>query len=200
MPLQIASGVLTTMLAQTRVLFDGQPVPLIYVQSGQVTAIVPDAVAGKTSTQLHVEYLGGKSNAITVPVAAAAPGIFSANSTGAGQGAILNQDNTYNSAANPAAPSTILQIFATGEGQTDPPATDGKIASGVLPKPVLPVRVTIGGQDAEVLYYGAAPGQVAGVLQVNARVPTSGVLPGAVPVILTVGSFSSQAGTTTTVK
>jgi uncharacterized protein (TIGR03437 family) len=135
-----------------------------------------------------------------VPVAAAAPAIFSANSTGAGQGAILNQDSTYNSASNPAAPSTILQIFATGEGQTDPPGTDGKLASGVLPKPVLPIRVTIAGQDAEVVYYGAAPGQVAGVLQVNARVPTNGVFPGAVPVVLTVGSFSSPAGITATVK
>jgi uncharacterized protein (TIGR03437 family) len=127
-----------------------------------------------------------------VPVAAAAPAIFSANSTGAGQGAILNQDSTYNSASNPAAPSTILQIFATGEGQTDPPGVDGKIASDVLPKPRLPVSVTIGGLDAEVVYYGAAPTQVAGVFQVNAKVP-AGVAPGlAINVRLTVGGIDSN--------
>ena len=141
-----------------------------------------------------------QSNAISIPVAAAKPGIFSANSSGTGQGAILNQDSTVNSPSNPADRNTIIQIFATGEGGTAPPGVDGKIAADVYPKPLLPVGVSIGGQNAEVVYAGAAPFQVAGLLQVNARIP-DGVAPSAnAPVILTVGSYSSRAGISVAIK
>jgi uncharacterized protein (TIGR03437 family) len=51
-----------------------------------------------------------------------------------------------------------------------------------------PVSVTIGGQTATVSYQGAAPGFVAGVMQINAQVPM-GVTPGpAVPVTISVGN------------
>ena len=40
-----------------------------------------------------------------------------------------------------------------------------------LPKPELPVSVEINGEMAEVTYAGGAPGEVAGMLQVNARIP-----------------------------
>jgi uncharacterized protein (TIGR03437 family) len=191
--LQLAApGVVGTVLAGICVLFDGQPAPLIYVQGGQDNLVVPYSVAQKASTQLQVEYLGVKSNPISLSVAVAAPGIFSTNSSGKGQGAILNEDSTANSTSKPAGPNTIIQIFATGEGQTDPPGVDGKIASDVLPKPRLPVSVTIGGLDAEVVYYGAAPTLVAGVFQVNAKVP-AGVAPGpAINVRLTVGGIASN--------
>jgi uncharacterized protein (TIGR03437 family) len=38
-------------------------------------------------------------------------------------------------------------------------------------KPMVPVSVRIGGVGADVLYAGAAPGLVSGVLQINVRVP-----------------------------
>jgi uncharacterized protein (TIGR03437 family) len=199
--LQLASsGLVSSTLAGTRVLFGSQPAPLVYVQASQVSAIVPYSVGTQASTRLQVEYLGVQSNTIAVPVVAAKPGIFSANSSGTGQGAILNQDNTVNSPSNPAGRNTIIQVFATGEGQTAPPGVDGKIAADVYPKPLLPVGVSIGGQNAEVVYAGAAPFQVAGILQVNARIP-DGVAPSAnAPVILTVGSYSSRAGISVAIK
>ena len=40
-----------------------------------------------------------------------------------------------------------------------------------LSKPQLPVQVTIDGTPAEVLYAGAVPGLVSGLLQVNVRIP-----------------------------
>jgi uncharacterized protein (TIGR03437 family) len=144
--------------------------------------------------------LGVQSNTMSIPVAAAKPGIFSANSSGAGQGAILNEDSTVNSPSNPAGRNTIIQIFATGEGGTAPPGVDGKIAADVYPKPLLRVVISIGGKNAEVVYAGAAPFQVAGLLQVNARIP-DGVAPSAsVPVILTVGTSSSRAGISVAIK
>ena len=73
---------------------------------------------------------------------------------------------------------------------------DGKPASAPLPKPVQSVFVTIGGVSAEVDYAGGAPGEVAGVMQINARIPTI-VQPGvAVPIVIQVGTTSGQTGVT----
>jgi uncharacterized protein (TIGR03437 family) len=48
------------------------------------------------------------------------------------------------------------------------------------------VSLTIGGQPATLLYAGAAPYQVWGILQVNALVP-AGLGSGPQPVVLTIG-------------
>ena len=58
--------------------------------------------------------------------------------------------------------------------------------------------MTIGGVAAEVRYAGGAPGQIAGVMQVNVVVP--GGLSGVVPVVITVGGVASQAGVTVVVR
>lgn len=183
---------ITTLLSGTRVLFDGVAAPVLYAADGQLSAVVPYAVWDKQTTAVEVEYLGVRSNAVMLPVAAASPAIFSVGATGRGQGAIRNQDGTVNGAGNPAAPGSVVQIFATGEGRTRPDGVDGRLAvAPPLPAPLLPVRVWIGGVEAQVTYAGAAPGMVAGVMQVNARVP-EGIVPGdEVPVLLRVGAFES---------
>jgi len=184
----------------TRVLFDGLAAPLVYASDTQVSAVVPYGVAGKSTTQVAVERQGARSDAVSLPLAECAPGIFTLDSSGKGQAAILNQDNTVNSASNPAPRGSIVMLFATGEGQTDPPGVDGKPAADPLPKPLLPVSVTIGGLSAHVLYAGGAPGLIAGVLQVNARIPESVATGAAVSVSLTVGQATSQAGVTLAVR
>jgi trimeric autotransporter adhesin len=195
------SGTVATQLAGTRVLFDGIPSPLLYTGSDQVNAVVPHSVAGRTTTRLQIEYLGLTSNDLSVPVAASSPGIFTLNGSGTGQAAILNQDNSVNSAANPAQPGSILVIYATGAGQMNPAVPDGAIpVADPLPKPIAPVTLTIGNFEAEVLYAGAAPGLVAGALQVNARIPAQAVAGPQVPVQLTIGNFSSQAGLTVAIQ
>jgi uncharacterized protein (TIGR03437 family) len=201
--LQLQSGKVATTLAETRVLFDGVPAPLLYVRSDQINTVAPYGVAGRASTQLEVEHLGVRSQALTIPVGAASPGIFTLNASGEGQGAILNQDTSVNSAANPAAPGSVVVIYATGAGQFRPSAADGSIIGGAisaLPKPVSPASVWIGGTQVEVLYAGAAPGLVAGVLQVNARIPKGISIGPSVPVLLAVGDFKSQAGVTLAVQ
>ena len=87
-------------------------------------------------------------------------------------------------------------LFATGSGQTDPPGGDGQTTGGVLPKPVQPISVEIGSVRARVLYAGAAPGMVAGVLQVNYVVPMNPPSGYAVPVVLSAGKATSQVGVT----
>ena len=63
-------------LAETRVLFDGVAAPLLYVSSGQVSAIVPNGVASRASVEIQVEYRGVLSNAVILPVLKMHPGIF----------------------------------------------------------------------------------------------------------------------------
>jgi len=200
---QFVNGVALTTLAQTEVLFNGTPAPLIYVSATQINAIVPYEIAGQSTVSMEVSYQGNLSNSVSLNVAATAPAPFTADGSGSHGGAILNQDYSPNTAAHPAAAGSAVQIFATGEGVTAPPSTDGRPNNQPLgptfPVPVAPVSVTIGGQPAQVLFAGTAPGGVAGFLQVDAVVPT-GLQAGPVPIVLKVGNASSPAGVTVAVQ
>src|SRR5262249_16781946 len=114
------------------------------------------------------------------------------------QGAVINQDGTPNSTHNGAAPGSVVSIFATGEGQTNPLGVDAVINKTTLPlpKPQLAVSAEINGETAEVKYAGGAPGQVAGMLQVNVQVPADIPHGSVVPVTITVGNSTSQSGVT----
>lgn len=77
---------------------------------------------------------------------------------------------------------------------------DGQPATVPLPLPNLPVTVTIGGQPAQLQYVGGAPGEIAGLMQINAVIP-SGIQTGnAVTVVVQVGTASSQPGVTIAVR
>jgi uncharacterized protein (TIGR03437 family) len=134
-------------------------------------------------------------------VTATAPGIFTLNASGTGPGAILNAiDDSVNSASNSVARGDYVSIYATGGGQTNPPGVDGLLGSAPYPLPLAQVTATIGGLPCFVQYAGAAPGYVAGVLQINAQVP-AGVTPGpSVPVQVKIGETTSQAGVTVAVR
>lgn len=193
-----SSGRVSSNLAGVQVLFDGVPAPLIYALAGQVSAIVPFGVVDRTQTMVQYSYNGVTSNTVTAPVAASMPAIFAADASGAGPGAILNQDRSVNGASNPAAAGSVIQIFATGGGAVAGGAADGALAGGAGSQS-LPVTATVGGLDAKVIYAGPAPGLVNGVLQVNVTVP-AGLGSGAQPVVISVGGIASQAGITVAVK
>ena len=194
-------GKVRTELAGTRILFDGVAAPLVTVQARQSSAVVPYSVAGRTSTVMRVERQGPQSPGLLIPVVASAPGVFTADMSGRGQGAILNEDGvTLNSRENPAPRGSIVVLYATGGGQTVPSGQDGTVPVSVLPKPELPVYVTIGGASADVLYAGAAPYFVSGALQINVRVPRN-IDPGDhVPVVLTIGRNPSLPAVTLAVR
>ena len=187
-------------LGATRVLFDGVAAPMVYTSDTQTSAIVPYSVAGKTTTSMVLEYQGATSSAVTLNVALASPAIFALDSSGKGPGAVLNQDFTLNSASNAAVRNSIIQIFATGEGVTAPAGVDGKLAATPLTVPTQTVTVRIGNIDAPVVYRGGAPGLVAGVIQINARVPQTAPAGAAVPIVVRVGAIDSPAGITIAVK
>lgn len=189
-------GRIDTTIAGTRVLFDGVPGPMIYASRNQTSVVAPFGITGKTSVQIQVEFLGVRSNALTLPVQPATPGLFTANSSGQGPAAALNGDLSINNASNPADRGGVVILYLTGGGQTDPPSSDGVIAAQA-DKTALAVTASIGGQPAEVLYAGSAPGIVAGVLQVNLRVPA---VSGTVPVVVTINGVASQANVTVAVR
>lgn len=195
------SGNLATKIGDTEFRFDGVPAPIVYVSAGQSAMVVPYGVANKSTTQLVVVQSGQSSLPFPIPVAPAVPGLFSANFSGSGQGAIFNQDGTVNSSSNPAARGDVIVLYGTGEGQTAPSGVDGKIASdpNALPKPLGSVSVTVGGVAAQVLYAGAVPYQVAGLFQMNVVLPP-GIAVGNQPVIVKIGSASSQANLTVAVR
>ncbi len=186
-------------LADTRLFFDDTPAPLLYAQAGQISAVVPYTISGRQKVQVRAQYRGVPSNVVELAVADSAPGIFTAGG-GKGQATILNQDGTRNSPASPAPAGSTVTIYATGGGATVPPSFDGSIISDPPPKLALPVSLTIGGTSAGVVFAGAVPGQVAGMVQVRALVPAS--LPGGdvVPLVLTIGGRASQPGVTMAIK
>ncbi len=202
-PLELTpeGSAITTSLAGTRVLFDGVPAPLLYTSAGQVSAVVPYAVRGKLSTRLAVEYLGILSNEVLLPVSASSPAIFTVEQSGTGQGAVLNQDGSVNSGANRARRGEVVMIFATGGGETDPAGQDGLLVPAEpLRRLQLPVSVAIGGQPAQVLFAGSAPGLVSGLVQINARVAANAQVGEAAPLVVTIGGVPSQAGVTIAVR
>jgi len=194
-----AQGRLASTLAGTQVLFDNIPAPLVYVTAAQVSAIVPYEVAIQQATQMVVVRNGQSTPPVTLQVSVAAPALFTASVSGSGQAAAVNQDGTLNGPQSGAPAGSVVALFATGEGQTTPGGINGRIAGTVVPTPLAPVGVKIGGVDAEVDYAGGAPQAVAGLFQVNVKVP-AGLNAGANSVVLTVGGASSRADVTITVR
>ncbi len=169
--------------------------PLLYVSSTQINAIVPYEIAGSSTVNMTVTYNGNTSTAVPLTVTPTNPAIFSLTETGYGQGAILNQDYSVNGVGNPAAKGSFVSVYATGEGVTSPPQATGSVTPSTgtsFPLPVGNVGLTIGGVAAQILYAGETPGDVAGLLQVTAYVPT-GIASGPQPVVLTVGANSSAS-------
>jgi uncharacterized protein (TIGR03437 family) len=197
-PLVSPSGLLSTSLANTQVFFDDNPAPLLYASSGQLNAVVPFAVGGRDHTEMVITNSGQTSMALDLAVTNTAPALFTMDSTGQGQSAARNQDGSLNSNLNPAGRGSIIALYATGGGETSPAGIDGLLATAPISTLVLPISAYIDGKSADVLYAGGAPGFVAGVIQVNVRVPDD-TASGTVPITLQVGSALSQPGVTVNV-
>lgn len=195
-----SDGRLASEFQGTKVTFDGVAAPISYLSNGQLNVVVPYSVAGKATTQVAIVSPGRTVNTVTLPVLTAVPGVFTADSSGSGNCACLNENGSANSAQNPAVKGSVVVLYATGEGQTSPAGVDGQIAKGAtLPKPVLPVTVKIAGRLATVDYAGAAPGLAAGVMQVNVRLPQD-IPSGNVPVQLIVGGIAADSSVTVAVQ
>jgi uncharacterized protein (TIGR03437 family) len=193
---QSATGLpLPTLMAGAQVKVNGSAAPLFFVSPGQINFQLPSELSGTSATIVpSLNDLDGAP--VSVPLVASVPGLFSLSSDGAGPGAILKPDFSVVSASNPAARGSVILIYGTGFGPTTPTVPSGQPAPGDPPglaRLVATPTVTIGGQPAQILFAGLAPGFV-GLFQINAVVPSTATV-GNAPVVVTVGTATSNTVT-----
>jgi len=200
------NGALPLDLSGVEVLMNGARSPVLYAAYDQVNAIVPFEVDGSATVTIQVEVNGALSNTAILPEFASEPAIFAVfpiggSGTVTGAASALNEDGSINSQSNPAPLGSIVSIFVNGAGLQVPTPPDGTLAP-FGPKPELPVSVQfavvqidlVSTFPCDVLYAGSAPEEIAGLLQVNFRLPgmlPEGILPSPqLSVQVTVGTQS----------
>ncbi len=181
------SPALPSLLANRIVQINDQlAAPLGLVSPGQVNFQVPStAPLGTARVAVRTadtnELVAGGS----ILIGPVSPGLFTAASSGSGQGLIFNQDGTLNGASNPAPAGSTIVLYGTGQGQVSPavsdglpspgppmpatvavPTTDGKTCLTVQPS----LCVAIGSGFGTVQASGLAPGYV-GLWQINVTIP-----------------------------
>ena len=182
-----ADGALPVSLAGVSVTFGGVAAPLFYVQGQQINVQVPWEIAGQASTEFQIQYQPAANSTtfgpLSVPVAPSAPGIFY----------IDNPDGSMNSEANPATPGNFIAIYGTGGGLTNPIGVTGAFwpLSTAYPLLALPVTISIGGENATVLYAGASPLNPSGIFQINVLVPADVPSTSAAVLRLKIGTAAS---------
>jgi uncharacterized protein (TIGR03437 family) len=180
----------------------GYLAPLLYVSAGQINAVVPYEVAKIGNLSVEVKFLGQTSNAFPLTLASTAPGIYTYPSSqqAAAYQYAPNGTGSYNASSTPATAGWTLLLYVTGEGVVVPPATDGAVTVAASAPPYTPQPAA--GQPtvlfnnktpATVSFYGEAPGFVSGLMQMNVVVPPNAGT-GEVPVTVTIGGNSTQAG------
>lgn len=185
------NGEVPTQLAGISVSVGGFAAPVLYAQEGQINFIVPQELTGE-ATSICVASGAGR-NCIYPPVQPLFPYIFNTEGTGY---AILNQDGTLNTPANPAPRRSYISLFGTGMGTYDRSFPDGSVVgpplaylaatvTAVFPAPTpppppcgemfLPPCPPPNTTNGKVLFAGAAPGEVAGVTQINLEIPDNAI-------------------------
>jgi len=190
-------GTLVTTLGGAQVKINGTPVPLFYSTPSQLGVQIPTDLTG-SGASVEVTINGAASAPQMVPVAPVAPGLFSTDQSGQGQGAVLIANTNTLVAptgsipgrdSRPAKPGEFITIFCTGLGAVTPALASGEPGQSntTVDKPA----VTIDGAPATVEFSGIAPGFV-GLNQVNVQVPAGTRTASDIPVVLTIGGKQSN--------
>jgi uncharacterized protein (TIGR03437 family) len=155
---------------------NGNPVPLLFVSPQQINFLLPFETQAPPS--IIVNYAGSESRPAPLRPenfrADSAPAIFTISAEAqaaaliAGTGLVAGP--ARNMVSRPAHPGEVIEIYCAGLGAVSNPPPEGMPASDVLSKTVGTTIVMVGTTRPEVLFSGLAPG-LAGVYQVNARIP-----------------------------
>ncbi len=146
----------------TQVYVNDIAAPILYSSDSQINAVIPFGVDGQTTARVRI----GSGPEFVAYVLPSDPQVFQ---LGGGRAAAIDQDGTLNSPDNPADRGSILAIWATGAGLTFPTPVDGSVPSAA--QDFHCCQVYSGNTQLQVVYAGAAPGIVAGVVQINFRLP-----------------------------
>jgi uncharacterized protein (TIGR03437 family) len=168
------------------------PGHLTFVSPGQINVQVPWELQGQTSAQVKVTLYGySYGNVVTVPLADTAPQFFAGLTPGTV--AALDGNNVAVTAANPVKRGQVVQLYMNGLGPVTNGPASGEFASttALTYTKAQDTAVSIGGQQAQVLFTGLAPG-FPGLYQVNAIVP-AGISAGTVPISLTIAGATTKA-------
>lgn len=184
-----------TSLASTQVFLGGEALPLYFVAGNQIDALVPFDATINSTQSLVVQTGNALSAPVQVAVGEASPGVFTQNQSGSGPGAILSYPAggtpALNTPSNPASAGYVLEIYCTGLGPVSPAVAAGTPASPTtLSYTTNTVTATVGGQNAQVLFAGLAPGYV-GLYQVDLLVPSGLASSNSTPLVLNVAGASS---------
>jgi uncharacterized protein (TIGR03437 family) len=181
-----------TALAGTCLTVNGTPIPVFYVSPSQLNAQLPFYTTG--TAQMTLRTPGGASNVHQLTVQSAAPSVFRSGTAGPVTGipTVLRATNgQLVTLSNPVHIDDRLIIYATGMGDTNVDVKPGQGApSSPLARVLIPPQVTLGGQQLDVEYAGLAPG-LAGVYQINVRVPMGTPLGMSIPLTILQGGQST---------
>lgn len=194
---------LPTSLLGTSATINGISAPLFYVSPGQVNLMIPFETLPGTAT--FTLTAGSASASQSLSIGATAPGLFSMNQSGGGQGAILIANTPAFAGLAGSVPGRdarpaqrgvdSVSIYCTGLGAVNnQPATGAAASANPLATTIAAPTVTIGGVTAQVSFSGLAPG-FAGLYQIDAQVPAGIAAGDAVPVIVTMGGLPSNTVT-----
>ncbi|BDC50734.1 hypothetical protein F183_A30500 [Bryobacterales bacterium F-183] len=187
----LSSGVVPNRLAGVRVLFNGIAAPLLFVWDRQICVMAPFALAGYPSADIVVESQNNRSQILNTRIVPVQPGILTPDSWVYGYGALWNESGAEITKATPARKGTVVTFFVTGAGLLQAPKQDGWLNAPPYVEPLAGVGVEIDGQPTEVVRVEDAPGQVAGLVQVRARIPAT-VASGEVSLAVRVGDVLSS--------
>jgi len=174
------------------VLINGKSAPIYFVSAGQINCLVPYSTQGPTATVV-VQNGAAASNTVTVPVAGTAPGVYAYPvSNGIGPGAIIHVNGSVVNDSAPATAGETVSVFLTGLGAVNNPPADGTAVKDANSTTVASVSVYIGGQQAQVIYKGLAPG-FPGLYQLNVTLPAPLFASGDLPMaIVTPNAYHDQ--------
>jgi adhesin/invasin len=180
---------LPTSVGGISVLVNGAAAPILYLSPGQVNFQVPWGTQ-PGDANITVSVGGGVSNAVTVPVVTAGPGLFYDAASGA---AIVQNAPEYslNGPNNPAPVGSTIVAYTTGTGPVTPNVPNGALTPETLVRMTSQYSATIGSTPAEVSFGGLTPGFV-GLGQLNIVVP-AGLAAGTYPLTITIDGQASNS-------
>jgi uncharacterized protein (TIGR03437 family) len=168
---------------------DGASVPVFYSSPTLISFQIPGTVTPEAAAQIDIQ-CNGLTVSGTVPVGVVSPGVFTANMSGSGQAASVNQDGSIEVAA-PA--GSYIQVYITGGGVLGPKGEDG------LSRLAATVEASIGGIPTTVYYAGEAPLNPTGLQQIDVLVPENAPK-GPAALTITVNGVPAQTGVTVLVQ